>query len=502
MKPQNLITVYHGAIALENFDSDDAKIHKVLKVHEIRNLGNFCNAMIKQNCCFDTFDGFFVSYSIPQIGKEFDLLRFGTNYLLNIELKSELKVKDKRAKILKQMQKNYYYLKFCSEAIEIVTYVENDGFYHYNTTDDKLEEVDETFVADLLKKQNINYEIDPNKEFVPSNYLISPFNSTDKFINNEYFLTSSQQNIKEEIIEELNNNPFMFFCISANAGTGKTLLMYDIAKSFQETGKTPLVIHCGKLNDGHKNLNAYYNWHITSIRSISTTKENIKIEEFSIVFVDESQRISDAQLEALIARAKELKIPVVFSYDTKQFLRDGETKDMYDYLCKNHPDVLLSSKKLTNKIRTNKNIASFITNLMTIGKSKDNLNYESISIDYIDSIENLINYVNFLSQHGWYTIKYSTSRRQADPYDNLSRISNVTAHDVIGQEFSKVVLVMDENFKYDDDGKILVRNSYYSAKGMMYQIVTRVVDELKIIVLNNPELYLNLLNIKNMGDKP
>ena len=60
---------------------------------------------------------------------------------------------------------------------------------------------------------------------------------------------------------------------------------------------------------------------------------------------------------------------------------------------------------------------------------------------------------------------------------------------------------MDENFKYDDDGKILVRNSYYSAKGMMYQIVTRVVDELKIIVLNNPELYLNLLNIKHMGDK-
>lgn len=112
--------------------------------------------------------------------------------------------------------------------------------------------------------------------------MISPFNSTDKFINNEYFLASGQQNIKEEIIEELNNNPFMFFCISANVGTGKTLLMYDIAKHFQETGKTPLVIHCGKLNDGHKNLNAYYNWHISPISSISTAKENIKLKNFQL----------------------------------------------------------------------------------------------------------------------------------------------------------------------------------------------------------------------------
>jgi hypothetical protein len=35
---------------------------------------------------------------------------------------------------------------------------------------------------------------------------------------------------------------------------------------------------------------------------------------------------------------------------------------------------------------------------------------------------------------------------------------------------------------------------------MLYQIVTRVVDELKIIVLNNPELYYQLLRIKSLGD--
>jgi hypothetical protein len=45
----------------------------------------------------------------------------------------------------------------------------------------------------------------------------------------------------------------------------------------------------------------------------------------------------------------------------------------------------------------------------------------------------------------------------------------------------------------------MTQNSYYSAEGMLYQIVTRVVDELKIIVYNNPELYVQLLKIKAMG---
>ena len=43
------------------------------------------------------FDGFYVGYHIPQIGKEFDLLRIGKEYLVNIEIKSAadpLKVKN------------------------------------------------------------------------------------------------------------------------------------------------------------------------------------------------------------------------------------------------------------------------------------------------------------------------------------------------------------------------------------------------------------------------
>ena len=166
-------------------------------------------------------------------------------------------------------------------------------------------------------------------------------------------------------------------------------------------------------------------------------------------------------------------------------------------MSKTYPKIPMSLKKLTTKIRTNKNLASFINNLMEIGKSQDNLNYDGISIDYFNNITDLKTYIALLKEKGWVPITYTVSRIDVDPYADLTTISPKKAHDVIGQEFSKVVLVMDKNFIYNGN-KLDFRQSYYSARGMFYQIITRVVDELKIIVLDNPELYTTLIDIKNM----
>jgi len=70
---------------------------------------------------------------------------------------------------------------------------------------------------------------------------------------------------------------------------------------------------------------------------------------------------------------------------------------------------------------------------------------------------------------------------------------------LIRQEFKKVVFVLDSNFRYDEKGHLAAnRFSHYSGQGMLYQIVTRAVDELKIIVLGNWDLFLRLLEIKKL----
>lgn len=501
MKIYNLISVVEGSYALEQSGLDSTNKFRILKSHEIRTLKSFCGIMRSKGCGFRQFDGFFVGYSIEQIGKEFDLLRFGKENILNIELKSELKENiNIEEKVHSQMKNNYYYLKFLEKPVIILTYVENKGFYKYDIDNDLIVEISAGEVLNILIYQTVDYGTDPDLLFVPSNYLISPFNSTDRFINNEYFLTPGQRNAKDEILNEMSEHPFMFSCISANAGTGKTLLLYDIAKELMLAGKRVLIIHCGKLNEGHERLNSKYNWNIISIGKVNSWIAISALGSCDCIFVDEAQRIREGQLCEITDKAVEKEISVVFSYDVKQFLRDGETRNISDYLAENYNTVFTSTKMLKNKIRTNKSMASFITNLMNIGKSRDNLNYECVSIEFIERGYDIKLYINFLRANGWMPITYTTSKHSKDPYDSLADISEKNAHDVIGQEFSKVVFVMDENFWYDENGSLRVQESYYSANGMLYQIVTRVVNELKIIVTRNPKLYYKLLEIKSMGD--
>ena len=392
------------------------------------------------------------------------------------------------------------YLKFLGLQTKIYSVVENDGCYEYNASSNALSKVPAATIANQIRTQTVDYSIDPDKKFVPSNYLVPPFNSSEKFLNGEYFLTPSQQRIKSEVQTTLSAYPFAYFCLSANAGTGKTLLLYDMAKEQISQNEQVLIIHCGKLNEGHLRLRDSHGWNIIPIKRISEFSVSSYLSKCSMVFIDEAQRIRPDQLAFILETSKEKAIPIIFSYDTKQYLRSNEGLDLSDYLGIHYPEVHSVSLRLTNKIRTNKEMASFITNLFHIGKSADHLDYECVTIDYIENLLDLAKYIEFLKESGWTALTYTTAQYGSDPYNELICVGNQNAHDVIGQEFPKIVFVMNNNFRYDASGKLTAGYSYYSSKGMLYQIVTRVIDELKIVVFKNPELYLKLLEIKSLGN--
>lgn len=499
MKSENLISVYEREKALK--DSLNENEFSKMKPHEIRVLGLFCDSMREEDCGFSDFDGYFVNYSIKQIGKEFDLLRFGFDEIINIELKSELKISSPEKKILEQMRINYHYLKFLDKNVTIISFVENKGYYIYDELQDDLVAISLTNVAEIIKNHRVDSTVDPDVVFIPSNYLVSPFNSTTKFLNDEYFLTGQQKNIKEEIIKSFEKNIFQFYCVSANAGTGKTLLIYDIAKTVMRKGAKVAIIHTGKLNIGQINLSSNYNWKILSIDQIDNTTIDDINEEYSLVIVDEAQRIRDnkKQLNIIIENSIKHSLTTIFAYDKKQYLRRDEGRDVFDFINEHYPQIKVEKSVLTTKIRTNKEIASFVTNLMEVGKSKNNLNYESVSVEYFSSVEDVRLYLRYLKREcGWTALTYTTSLVNPDPYDYLSNIIPTNAHQIIGQEFKKVVIVMDNNFHYRDN-KLYARVGYYSPRGMLYQLVTRAVDELKIVVLDNIDLYVKLLEIKNIG---
>ncbi|WP_294466510.1 ATP-binding protein [uncultured Ruminococcus sp.] len=501
MKPTNLISAFQGLKAFnECKDSDQKEVAPYkISVNEATVLGSFCDLLNKYDCPFDVFDGYYIGYSINQISKEFDLLRFSEDLVINIELKQELNLSDKEKieKILKQQSKNFYYLKALQKSVFICTCVENNGLYEYDNLLNETKKISCEELIDILKNQNFDINIDPDKLFIPSNYLVSPFNSTERFLDGEYFLTGSQEEIKNELIKKITSD-YVMYCITADAGTGKTLLLYDIAKTISESNKT-ILIHCGKLNEGHELLRDKFNWNICAIKGIQAQTIDRYIDDtVTAIFIDESQRIRTHQLEMIIGKSKELKIPIVFSYDTKQYLSEGESKNIYEYIKTNYPEISIYMKSLTNKIRTNKNISSFITNLIQIGKSNSYLNYSDITIEYFENLNDIRRYIEYLEENEWKFITYTSSQYQREPIDTLASLSDFKAHDVIGQEFKKVVFVMDDNFRYDDSGKLQYRKCFYSLPGMFYQIITRVINEMKIIVFNNKSLYYKLLQIKSL----
>lgn len=88
MKPTNLISAYQSTIAINNSKLKFKK-KQLLKLCEANVLAELCENLLKQGVkSFDIFDGYFVAFTIKQISKEFDLLRFSDDYIINIELKS------------------------------------------------------------------------------------------------------------------------------------------------------------------------------------------------------------------------------------------------------------------------------------------------------------------------------------------------------------------------------------------------------------------------------
>lgn len=436
------------------------------------------------------YDGFYIGYKIPQIGKEFDLLRFGENFSINIEIKSKFD----GDKIREQLIKNKYYLQFTSCEFHYISFiydVKNSHFGFYSLDEsDNLISIDPKNVIEIISKQTVYDNLVVDSLFSPSNYLISPFNSTEKFLDGKYFLTQNQAEVKKEIISGIYNcnNLSKFVCLTGSAGTGKTLLLYDIAYDFIKSGKNVLVVHCGKLNEGHSLLKDK-GWDIIPIKELDR-----HMNEYDIILIDEAQRIRHNQFNRLIEKVRTTNnMFCIFSLDQAQTLSDREINLDIKNRIQNIPGVL--SKNLTEKVRTNKEMSDFIKAFFD--KNRNNIeihNSGNIELMYFLDIDSAKNYINGLNKQ-WKFIQFTPSQYNHEFHEEY-KLSDITSHSVIGQEFDNVVVVVDQYFTYNQDGRLSYKNkTYYNAPKMLFQNMTRVRRKIKIIFINNDEVFDRCLRI-------
>ena len=417
--------------------------------------------------------GFIYGYTVPQLSKEFDLLKISEECCLNIELKSQDVGADK---IEKQLKQNLHYLKILNrQSVFLFTFVSATKKI-YTLHGDKLKECDfNTLKSHIQKITSINIDLDAH--FTPNNILVSPLNSPERFLEGNYLLTENQSTIKKNIIDYISSiKTERFIGLTGGPGTGKTLLIYDIAKELQQSYKI-LLVHSGILCQGHDYLNnRFKNIKIISARDLRLRE----IKDVDIVIVDEAHRLYESLLEKIHRWVTKTKTICIFSYDVGQKLSNMEnrmrTSDDIETLCTGHVF------KLTNKIRTNKELALFISCLRDLSKYRPEYRFNHVHIYFEPDKNAAIKLAKQLSMRESFTyITYTSSF-----YDHRLdyQKSDMNTHTVIGQEFDNVCMIIDDNFYYDNNrlkGKTHPNPDYIFEK-LLYQGLTRVRSKLAIII--------------------
>lgn len=488
MKPVNVFSLLQAKSSLndDSFNSYLQHYEIDIKNAELKDLDTFANTIRGAGACIGDLNDFYVGYKIPQIGKEFDLLRFCQKSIINIEIKSN----SEPAKILAQLLRNKYYLSFTGRSVFSMTFVSSSGEVYRLADNETLEKITPEQLQEIVSKHVADDVKAPDSLFNPSDYLVSPFNSTDRFLAGEYFLTHQQEEFKGKILNSINSaKSTNFTAITGSAGTGKTLLTFDIAKDLIASGGKVLIIHCGQLNDGHYAL-IKNGWTICPIKSYKSHD----IKKFDAIIIDEAQRIYKYQLTDIVSNINLAQCACIFSYDRIQTLATWEAQS--DVAGKIDAIASITQYKLSEKIRTNKEIANFIKLLFKNTKATQAQKSENIQINYFGNLEDAKAYLNSLNEAEWEVLRFTPSQYNKEHHARYFGPERKTSHQVIGQEFDNVAIAVDKFFNYDDAGDLTYGGgAYYAPTKMLFQNITRARKRLNLVVIENQALLNRCLSI-------
>lgn len=440
-------------------------------------------------------ENFVFGFDIPRIGEEYDLIRLGKNYNINIEIKNYSNDDKKR----KQIESGAYYLESLNSPTLYFSFdVEEQSILFGDSVKGKIHFriISLVEMVERIKDQEVDYSTDIKKMLIPEKFLVNPFIDTNLFLNGKYFLTAHQQYIYKQTLAEISNDIIRPIAIQGGAGTGKSLLLYTIVRAL--TNQKSVVVHSGYLNEGHKELNRH------GFNVIPALKiENINYTNIDFILIDEAQRTYISQLEILFEQADKHNIKLLFFFDPKQTFsveEDGyeNKKRIVNYTKERSGQIY----KLKNTVRSNYQIAEFVDQMFEFNindiEKISNSNREII-IRYYDSFQDFLSHEFELHCNGFKLLGYTSSRYRKDKYFKYS--SYIKPHDVVGQEFDKIAVIIDADFFYKPNKSETTfrlntesNGTHYSGTKMLYSNVTRARKKLFIAVINNPEVYTRLLS--------
>ena len=421
----------------------------------------------------------FYSFQIPRLGKEFDLLQIRENQIINIELKSGAVSEEA---IQKQLIQNRYYLSALGKPIQSYTYISSQNRLMRLTNHDHVIEASWNQLCAALQKEGKDYSGDIENLFRAEWYLFSPLTEPNRFLNKEYFLTAQQRDIKRQILKKICEEQTGYFSFSGLPGTGKTLLLYDIAMKLSNRQQV-CIIHCGEAGKKweilHKRLQRI------DFLSDNQLETQFSLEDYHAILVDEAHLLSVEQLKILEECKKQ--IPIIFSSDTEDMISPEELDREIPQRLAGLPDV--QSFHLTNRIRTNAELSSFIQNMLDLSRRKGQKGYPNIEVVYANDDTEAVCLMQGYARRGYL-------------YQNPAM-----------RDVNRLVAVLDEQYYYDEDGylragkiseasyeitRITTSEGRKSNVRLLFHQLNQAKEKLAIVIKDNPSVYDTILDILQM----
>ena len=218
-----------------------------------------------------------------------------------------------------------------------------------------------------------------------------------------------------------------------------------------------------------------------------------------------SHRIEKEQFEELVSIARSRKLPVVISYDSEDAICPSERRWDLPSLIKTVPEFI--TYKLTNRIRMNVELSSFINSVMNCIKFHHRSSYPSVSLAFAEDEETARRILANYMHEGYVFISNGALKNVSkgdEPYKDESHKTEFCESDgeihataATCLEFENVVMVIDSNYYYNEEGYLV---SKYREGGQylvrhLFHGMNRAKYKLAVVVLENEEVFEELLNI-------
>lgn len=422
---------------------------------------------------------FFYSFQIPRLGKEFDLLQIKEEQILNLELKSG-QVSDEA--IRKQLIQNRYYLAALGKPIRSYTYISSQNRLVRLTNHDRIVEADWEQLCRDLQQESADYPGDIEDLFQAELYLISPLTEPGRFLKKEYFLTYQQRDIERQILKKIRADRTGYFWFTGLPGTGKTLLLYDIAMKLSGRQRV-CMIHCGEAGKEWKVLHERLRRVEYLAEDSVQTGAEIRFEAYSAILVDEAHLLSPNTLEILLEIGKTR--PVIFSSNCEDMISPEELELGAIKLLGEQPGI--QTFHLTNRIRANAELSYFIQNMMHLPHGRGMRRYPHVAVVYANDESEAANLLNDYIRQGYECQESDWQEKPEKQSDSAVEIQSRHTREV-----DRMVHRLDGRYYYDEMGYL--RSTERDVRHLFYQL-SEAKEELALVVMGNEKLYGTLLNL-------